>query len=443
MPTFVDHVVFSGLEARFLVTHKLALAPTNPVPVVGQRYFDTTLLREGVYNGTSWDYTTVAGVTSVSGIPPMVSSGGTSPAISITPASGGTAGSFSISDFLKLGASTAVNTASAIVQRDSSGNFSANMITAMLTGTASNAATLSGQSPASYLARANHTGTQTSATISDFDAQVRLNRLDQLAAPTVAVGFGGQRLTSLASPVSGSDAATREFVEAFVATGTNKGNARAASTGNINIAAPGAVIDGVTLSTTPTPDIVLVLAQTTGTQNGLYLFNGAASPMTRATNADISAEVTSGLFVFVVEGAVNALAGFTLVTPGPIVLGTTVLNFTQTSGAGQITAGLGQSKVGNVLNVGAGVGILVNPDDVAIDTAIVARKYSQLIGDGSSSVITVTHTCNNFAPGFACVQVAAPFTSVIPTMTNPTVSTAVFTFGFVPTPNQYRVTLIG
>ena len=443
MTSFLHDVDFRGFQALSLVTHKLASAPTNPAPVVGRRYFDTTLLREGVYNGTSWDYMTVAGVTSVSGIPPMVSSGGTSPTISITPASGGTAGSFSISDFLKLGASTAVNTASTIVQRDSSGNFAANMITAMLTGTASNAANLSGQTPASYLARANHVGTQSSATIGDFDAQVRLAQLNQLAAPTAAVGFGGQRITSLAPPINGSDAATREFVEAFVATGTNKGNARVAATGNINIAAPGAVIDGVTLSTTPTPDIVLVPAQTIGTQNGLYLFNGAASPMTRATNADISAEVTSGLFVFVVEGTVNASAGFTLVTPGPIVLGTTALTFTQTSGAGQITAGLGQSKAGNVLNVGAGLGILVNPDDVAIDTAIVARKYSQLIGDGTSTIITVTHTCNTLAVIPSCILVGSPFTVGTPIVTCPTPSTVVFSFGVAPSVNQYRVTILG
>ena len=37
------------------------------------------------------------------------------------------------------------------------------------------------------LARANHTGTQTAATISEFNTAVRTNRLDQMAAPTVAV----------------------------------------------------------------------------------------------------------------------------------------------------------------------------------------------------------------------------------------------------------------
>src|SRR5262245_22528705 len=45
------------------------------------------------------------------------------------------------------------------------------------------------------LARANHTGTQTASTISDFNTAVRTNRLDQMAAPTAALDLNGQRAT--------------------------------------------------------------------------------------------------------------------------------------------------------------------------------------------------------------------------------------------------------
>lgn len=440
MTTFLGNVDFRGFQALNLVTQKLASAPASPV--AGQRYYDTTLNKEGVYNGSSWDYAGSGGVTSVAGTAPIVSSGGSSPVISITPASGSLAGSMSIADFTKLAASTAVNTASAIVQRDSSGNFAAGVITASLTGTASNAANLNSQTPAFYLARANQTGTQTSATIGDFDAQVRSSRLDQFLAPTSAVGFGGQRLTALATPTIGSDAVNKDYADGLIATGNNKGSARVVATSNITIASPGATIDGVTLSSA-TPDLVLLAGQTTGTQNGLYVFNGAASPLTRATNADTSAEVVSGLFVFVSEGTANASNGYTLVTPNPIVLGTTALTFTQTSGAGQITAGAGLTKTGNILNVGAGVGIIANTDDLAIDTSVVARKYPQLIGDGSATSITVTHNLNNLTPVWGCSLVASPFTSVTPAVTFPTANTATFIFGAAPTVNQYRVTLIG
>lgn len=438
MPTFVDHVDFSGLQAKNLVTHKLAAPPASPV--AGQRYYDTTLNKEGVYNGASWDYAGSGGVTGVTGTGPISSSGGSTPAISIVPASGSTAGSMSIGDFTKLAGATAANTPSTLVIRDSSGNIAFGTATGSLTGTASNAANLNSQAPAFYLGRANHTGTQTSSTISDFDSQVRLSRLDQMAAPTSPVSMGSQRITAVALPTIGSDVVNKDYADGLLATGNNKGAARVVATTNIAIAAPGAAIDGVTLAN---GDAILLAGQTTASQNGLYIFNGSASPLTRATNADISAEVRSGLFVFVSEGVAGGSNGYTLTTPDPIALDTTSLTFIQTSGAGQITAGAGLTKTGNVLDIGTGTGITVAADSIAIDPAVVARKFTQTIGDGSSTAITVTHNLNNPIPIVGCSQVASPFTNVTPTITFPTVNTAVFTFAVAPTANQYRVLLVG
>lgn len=437
MTTFLNHVNFSQLEARNLVTHKLSSAPASPV--AGQRYYDTTLNKEGVYNGATWDYAGSGGVTAVTGTSPIVSSGGSTPALSILPSSAATAGSMSIGDFVKLAAATSANTSSSIVQRDSSNNFAAGTITASLTGTASNASNFNSQPPSFYLDRANEIGTQTSATISDFDTRVRSSRLDQMAVPTSAVSYGGQRITSLGTPSVGSDAVNKDYADGLISTGNNKGTARVVSTSNIPIATPGTTIDGVALAN---GNLVLLAGQTTASQNGLYVYNGSATPLTRATNSDTSAEVKSGLFVFVSEGSIGSSNGYTLVTPDPIVLDTTGLTFVQTSGAGQITAGLGLTKTGNVLNVGQGTGIVVNADDIAVDSTV-ARKFSQTIGDGTTTTITVTHNLNNPTPVLSCSIVATPFTSVTPTVTFPTVNTASLTFAVAPTANQYRVTLVG
>jgi hypothetical protein len=62
------------------------------------------------------------------------------------------------------------------------------------------------------LARANHTGTQTASTISDFDTQVRTNRLDQMTAPTAAVALNAQKITGLADPTSAQDAVTLNYI---------------------------------------------------------------------------------------------------------------------------------------------------------------------------------------------------------------------------------------
>jgi hypothetical protein len=66
-------------------------------------------------------------------------------------------------------------------------------------------------------ARANHTGTQLAATVSDFDTQVRTSRLDQMAAPTGSVSVNSQKITSLATPTSNADAATKLYVDTKVA----------------------------------------------------------------------------------------------------------------------------------------------------------------------------------------------------------------------------------
>ena len=66
-------------------------------------------------------------------------------------------------------------------------------------------------------ARANHTGTQTASTISDFDTQVRTNRLDQMAAPTGSVSLNSQKITSLATPTENTDASTKLYVDTKVA----------------------------------------------------------------------------------------------------------------------------------------------------------------------------------------------------------------------------------
>ena len=66
-------------------------------------------------------------------------------------------------------------------------------------------------------ARANHTGSQTASTISDFNTAVRTNRLDQMAAPTAAVDVASQKITSLATPTANADAATKLYVDTKVA----------------------------------------------------------------------------------------------------------------------------------------------------------------------------------------------------------------------------------
>jgi phage-related tail fiber protein len=106
-------------------------------------------------------------------------------------------------------------------------------------------------------------------------------------------------------------------------------------------------VDGVALVT---GNRILLKDQSTASENGIYVVQASGAPL-RATDADVNAEVTGGMFTFVEKGTANANSGFVLATATAIVVGTTGLSFVQFSGAGQITAGAALLKTGNTLDV--------------------------------------------------------------------------------------------
>jgi hypothetical protein len=111
-------------------------------------------------------------------------------------------------------------------------------------------------------ARANHTGTQLAATVSDFDTQVRTSRLDQMAAPTGSVSVNSQKITSLATPTVNTDAATKLYVDTKVADLVNSAPGTLDTLGEIAtaISAGGTVYDSFVLKSGSTMTGNLTLA---------------------------------------------------------------------------------------------------------------------------------------------------------------------------------------
>lgn len=106
---------------------------------------------------------------------------------------------------------------------------------------------------------------------------------------------------------------------------------RAASTGVVTLTAPGATIDGVTLSS---GDRVLLKNQSTGNQNGIYVWTGAASTLTRAPDATSSADFVFSFLVGVREGTVNAGTYWIFTQTAAFTVGTTTPTFSQLGSAG-------------------------------------------------------------------------------------------------------------
>ena len=215
--------------------------------------------------------------------------------------------------------------------------------------------------------------------VSDFDAGVQTNRLDQMAQPTASVAMNNQLITGVADPVSDQDAVNKRYADALVTGLDVKDSVRVATTANITLSGT-QTIDGVSVVA---DDRVLVKNQTDASENGIYVC--AAGAWSRADDADNtpSGEVTSGMFTFVEEGSANADAGFVLQTANPITLDTTDLSFVQFSGAGQIDAGAGLTKTANQLNVGTAnaARIVVNANDIDLATIGTAGTYNGLTID--------------------------------------------------------------
>jgi hypothetical protein len=193
-----------------------------------------------------------------------------------------------------------------------------------------------------------------------------------------------KRITSVAAPTGDNDAANKAYVDsvaegldvkesvvaattaALAAVTYNNGASGVGATLTANANGAIAAVDGVTLVA---DERVLIQDQAAALQNGIYVVTtvgtaGAPFVLTRAGDMDGSpASEVPGAFVFVEEGTTNADNGFVCTTNAPVTMGTTAINFTQFSGAGQITAGAGLAKTGDTLSV--------NVDDVT--TAICFR----------------------------------------------------------------------
>jgi hypothetical protein len=112
------------------------------------------------------------------------------------------------------------------------------------------------------LARANHTGTQTASTVSDFDTQVRTSKVTDLAAPTGSFSMNSQKITSLATPTDSTDASTKGYVDTQVSNLINSAPSTLDTLGEIATAiqAGGTFYDAIVLKAGSTMTGALTLS---------------------------------------------------------------------------------------------------------------------------------------------------------------------------------------
>lgn len=146
-------------------------------------------------------------------------------------------------------------------------------------------------------------------------------------------------IQNLPTPTQSHHAAPRSYVDTQIANLNalfdSKGSVRAATTGNITISNPAtSSFDGITLSN---GDRLLVRAQTASQENGIYVFNGSAAALTRATDMDAWTEIP-GALVAVEEGSTLGDGVFLCTANGGGTLGTTPITWQQINAAAGLLA---------------------------------------------------------------------------------------------------------
>ena len=195
-------------------------------------------------------------------------------------------------------------------------------------------------------------------------------------------------IKNVATPTADSHAANKGYVDGVVngldvkesvdvATTANLGYTYNNGAGTLTNGSNGVIsLDGIELTANMR---VLVKDQTDAKQNGIYKVStagavGAALVLTRADDANIAAELTGGTFTFVEQGSTQQENGYVFSHNGTPTLGTTLLTVSQFSGAGQITAGEGLTKNGNVINVIGGTTIDADTNAIHVNSSGTANQ---------------------------------------------------------------------
>lgn len=142
---------------------------------------------------------------------------------------------------------------------------------------------------------------------------------------------------------------------------------RAKSTADVDISSAPAAIDGVTLAQ---DDRVLLADQSPAAEDGIYIFNGTGSAMTRTADYAIGAAVAA-CPVFVSEGTANADTVWLCTNnTGSDVVNTDDLVFVDVTGTGAIIGGDGIDVSGNTVSVdlSAVSGLAFNGGTLEVDS---------------------------------------------------------------------------
>jgi hypothetical protein len=248
------------------------------------------------------------------------------------------------------------------------------------------------------------------------------------------------KVINLPAPTAAGDAVPKSYVDSAVEGLAWKDSARVGTQSSINLSSPGATIDGITMAS---QDRVLVRNQSTQTQNGIYVWNGASTALTRSLDASTFAELEQA--VLTVEEGTDAGTTWRQTQVNGTIESSNVIfsSFGSSSpAASETTAGIAEIATQAETDAGTDDARIVTPLKLANWSGRL-RKVSTNIGDGSATSYVVTHNLNTRDVVVRVYPNSGEYDDVEVDIQRTSTTTVTAVFATAPASNAYRVVVVG
>lgn len=230
---------------------------------------------------------------------------------------------------------------------------------------------------------ANAEGSATSLSRSDHTHNLPFTPVQTaLAAASSGIGVNNQKITSLASPLIGTDAASKSYVDAVAQGLDPKQEARALGDANVASLSGPQLVGGVAVVA---PNRVVLTAQLTATENGLWVVAAGAwtRPLDFATGSH-----AAGAFLFIAEGT-HAEEGWICSTDAPTdVIDTDPLAFVKFANAPSLATVAPADVTKSAALVGVGVTAARVDHKHDVSTAAVSNITDSTNSEGSATSLS-------------------------------------------------------
>lgn len=254
------------------------------------------------------------------------------------------------------------------------------------------------------------------------------------------VTFGPNATVLVSNPTNANDAVPLQFLQDYFSGLNEKEAVLASSSGNINLAAPGSTIGGVTMTFNGR---FLAPNQTNNTQNGIYLWQGASVPAIRALDANTSAELTNATVYVPDPTGTTVGVTYRQLTRNPVI-GTDPIVWTvqgsSVPDATTTTPGKVALATATNINTNTDTGKAVTVEAL-LGSTVIKRQAKATIGNGTDNTFPVSHTFNTFDVDVKVRRTAGDRADVYPDITRPTTGSITVTFSYVPTAGEFTVLL--